>query len=75
MVKKSPKVPRIQLVKRASAATTKMVVKVTLEVKRKGFTKSRSSALSVKDSVILQESAMRTRRNLKEMKPGCKTRV
>ncbi|XP_050920494.1 uncharacterized protein LOC127138138 [Lathyrus oleraceus] len=36
---------------------------------KRGLIKVRSSALSVKDSVILQESAMQTRRNLKKIKP------
>lgn len=46
----------------------KMMVKAMLEVKRRGFLKARSNALGVKGLIILQKSAIRTRRNLKEMK-------
>ncbi|XP_050920548.1 uncharacterized protein LOC127138200 [Lathyrus oleraceus] len=42
-----------------------MIVNATLKVKRRGLTKANNNALSVKDSVILQECPKQTRRNLK----------
>lgn len=69
LVEESPEIPRIRLVKGVRAAAIKMMAKTTLEVKRRGLTKSKSSALSVKGTIILQESEMQTRRNLKKMKP------
>ncbi|XP_050897535.1 uncharacterized protein LOC127104393 [Lathyrus oleraceus] len=49
-VEESPKVSRIRLVKGVRAAVTKMMVNATLEVKGRGFTKSRSNALSIKET-------------------------
>ena len=69
MLEEGLKIQGFRLVKEVRAAETKMVIKAILEVKRKGLTKTTSNALSVTGLVFLQDSAMQTRRNLKEMKP------
>lgn len=53
LVEENLKVPRIRLIKGVRAAATKMVVKETFEVKRRGLTKAESIILSVKGLVIL----------------------
>lgn len=65
--KRASKLKKNRLFKGVRAVATRIVVKETLEVKRRGLTRVRNNALSVKGSVILQENAMQTRRNVKRM--------
>lgn len=75
MVKENPKIPKIQHFKKTKAASMGMVDHTTLELttleeenKVRKKTQAMCNVLIVKSTIILQEDAAPTRKNLKKMK-------
>src|SRR4051812_3365898 len=68
LVQESLKIQRNQIFKRVRETATRMVAKRALDMKRESLTRARCNVTIIKSLVIVHDNAMRTRKNLKQMK-------